>query len=162
MAARLCTIASLDHLVLTVASIPRTISFYTALGMRHEQFTPSTSGTETARHALLFGQTKINLHERGREFEPKALHVRPGSGDLCFLVEEKVDMVLARLRDQGLEVLEGGEVVERTGVRGKLRSVYTRDPDGNLIEWVRGSNWSAFADDPGCPTMSDHRIARRP
>jgi catechol 2,3-dioxygenase-like lactoylglutathione lyase family enzyme len=129
---RLCKIASLDHLVLTVSSIPRTVSFYTSLGMKHEQFTPSSSST--ARHALLYGQSKINLHERGKEFEPKAQNVQVGSGDLCFLVEDKVDDVLKRLHKEGLEVLEGGQVVERTGARGKLRSVYIRDPDGNLVE----------------------------
>lgn len=102
--------------------------------MRHEQFTPASSSTP--RHALLFGQTKINLHEQGKEFEPKAMNVKVGSGDLCFLIEEKVDDVLVRLKGSGVEVLEGGEVVGRTGARGKLRSVYTRDPDGNLVEWV--------------------------
>ena len=132
--ARLCTIASLDHLVLTVASIPRAVTFYTSLGMRHEQFTPSSPPSAPARHALLFGQSKINLHERGKEFEPKAQHVQVGSGDLCFILDEKVDDVLLALRKAGQEVLEGGEVVERTGARGRLRSVYTRDPDGNLVE----------------------------
>lgn len=132
--ARLCTITSLDHLVLTVASIPRTISFYTSLGMRHEQFTPASSST--ARHALLFGSSKINLHERGKEFEPKAENVQVGSGDLCFLVENRVDDVLGELRKKGIDVLQGGQVVDRTGARGKIRSVYIRDPDGNLVEWV--------------------------
>jgi hypothetical protein len=78
----------------------------------------------------------MNLHERGKEFEPKAQNVQVGSGDLCFLVEDKVDDVLKRLHKEGTEVLEGGQVVERTGARGKLRSVYIRDPDGNLVEWV--------------------------
>jgi catechol 2,3-dioxygenase-like lactoylglutathione lyase family enzyme len=100
--------------------------------MRHEQFTPSSS--KVARHALLYGQSKINLHEKGKEFEPKAENVQVGSGDLCFLVEDKVDDVLQKLKQGGMEVLEGGEVVERTGARGKLRSVYIRDPDGNLVE----------------------------
>jgi len=129
---RLCKIASLDHLVLTVKSIPRTVSFYTSLGMKHEQFTPA--GSSVARHALIYGQSKINLHEQGKEFEPKAQNVQVGSGDLCFLVEDKVDDVLKTLKKEGIEVLEGGEVVERTGARGKLRSTYIRDPDGNLVE----------------------------
>lgn len=129
---RLCTIASLDHLVLTVASIPRTVAFYTSLGMKHEQFTPA--GSSVARHALLYGHSKINLHERGKEFEPKAQSVQVGSGDLCFLIDDKVDSVLKALKEGGHEVLEGGQVVERTGARGKLRSVYTRDVDGNLVE----------------------------
>jgi catechol 2,3-dioxygenase-like lactoylglutathione lyase family enzyme len=129
---RLCKIASLDHLVLTVKSVPRTVSFYTSLGMKHEQFTPA--GSSVARHALLYGQSKINLHELGKEFEPKAQNVQVGSGDLCFLVEDKVDDVLQALKNEGIEVLEGGKVVERTGARGKLRSAYIRDPDGNLVE----------------------------
>jgi catechol 2,3-dioxygenase-like lactoylglutathione lyase family enzyme len=129
---RLCKIASLDHLVLTVKSVPRTVSFYTSLGMKHEQFTPA--GSSVARHALLYGQSKINLHELGKEFEPKAQNVQVGSGDLCFLVEDKVDDVLLALKNEGIEVLEGGKVVERTGARGKLRSAYIRDPDGNLVE----------------------------
>lgn len=134
MAARLCTIASLDHLVLTVSSITQSISFYTALEMRHEQFTPSAPPAASPRHALLFGVSKINLHEKGKEFEPKAENVQVGSGDLCFIVDDKVDDVLAPLHKSGTEVLEGGKVVERTGAKGKLRSVYIRDPDGNLVE----------------------------
>lgn len=136
MAGRLCTIASLDHLVLTVKSIPRTVSFYTSLGMKHEQFPSGANQQQQKRHALRFGPSKINLHEVGHEFEPKAEHVQAGSGDLCFLIHENVGDVLSRLKMQGMEVLEGGEVVERTGARGKLTSVYIRDPDGNLVEYV--------------------------
>lgn len=128
-------VRSLDHLVLTVANIPATIQFYVSvMGMVHQSF---TSGEGVERHALLFGTQKINLHEKGREFEPKAEKVMPGSGDLCFIVDDDVDEVLGRLRKEKggeIEVLEGGGVVDRTGARKKLRSVYFRDPDGNLIE----------------------------
>lgn len=125
------TVASLDHLVLTVKDLEATINFYQRfLGMKHTSFV--SGGVE--RHALAFGSQKINLHVSGKEFEPKAEKVQPGSGDLCFLVQDKVDDVLERLNSEGLHVLEGGKVVDRTGARGKLRSVYIRDPDGNLIE----------------------------
>ena len=138
-----CTVRSLDHLVLTVSSIPSTIFFYTIqLGMHHETFT-TTSLTSTSqsqpqtRHALTFGSQKINLHQSGAEFEPKAGRVQPGSADLCFLTDEPVQAVCERLKERGVEVLEGGGVVSRTGATGNLRSVYVRDPDGNLVECVR-------------------------
>lgn len=86
------------------------------------------------RHALSFGQQKINLHVGGKEFEPKAGNVKPGSADLCFLIQDPVDEVLNRLKTNGIALLEDGKVVDRTGARGKLRSVYIRDPDDNLIE----------------------------
>ena len=82
---------------------------------------------------VAFGDSKINLHLSGKEFEPKAQHVQPGSADLCFLVEEDVQDVLKRLQEKGIQYFEGG-VVTRTGARAQLRSVYIRDPDGNLIE----------------------------
>ncbi|MEK9833834.1 MAG: VOC family protein [Rhodospirillaceae bacterium] len=119
-------IRSLDHLVLTVASIEATCAFYTdALGMAVETFAEG-------RVALKFGDQKINLHQAGREFEPKAAHPLPGSGDLCFLTDAPVRDVIDRLRTLGIEIIEGP--VPRTGATGPLTSVYFRDPDGNLIE----------------------------
>lgn len=130
--ASIATAASLDHLVLTVKDLEATIRFYEKyLGMKHASFT--SGGIE--RHALTFGGQKINLHVSGKEFEPKAQNVQPGSSDLCFLVEDQVDRVLQRLQADGIHILEDGKVVDRTGARGKLRSVYVRDPDGNLIEY---------------------------
>ena len=128
------TALSLDHIVLTVQDLDATVKFYQdVLGMTHSSFaSPSSPGVQ--RHALSFGAQKINLHVSGKEFEPKAASVQPGSADLCFLVRESVDEVLGRLGDAGVKVLEGGMVVERTGARGRLRSVYVRDPDGNLVE----------------------------
>ncbi|KAI0126792.1 biphenyl-2,3-diol 1,2-dioxygenase, variant [Xylariales sp. AK1849] len=124
-------VQSLDHLVLTVKDLQSTVRFYeSVLGMKHTSF--RTGGQE--RHALVFGQQKINLHISGKEFEPKAQTVQPGSGDLCFLIEDKVDDVAKRLHGQNIEVLEGGGVVERTGAKSQLKSVYIRDPDGNLVE----------------------------
>lgn len=128
------TVLSLDHLVLTVRDLEATVKFYEqVLGMKHSAFT-SPSSPDVQRHALSFGPQKINLHVAGKEFEPKAERVVPGSADLCFLVQERVDEVVNRLGERGVRVLEDGGVVERTGARGKLRSVYLRDPDGNLIE----------------------------
>lgn len=127
-----CRVKSLDHLVLTVKDLHATVNFYKDLGMTHSSFTSGSSNVY--RNALSFGEQKINLHISGKEFEPKAMNVQPGSGDLCFLIEDNVDDVLRRLKDRGEEILEGGKVVERTGARGKLRSVYLRDPDGNLVE----------------------------
>lgn len=118
-------IKSLDHLVLTVASIEQTCAFYQRiLGCGRETFAGG-------RTALTFGDQKINLHEAGREFEPRARLATPGSGDLCFLVDDFED-AQTQLRNENVEIIEGP--VERTGARGILSSIYCRDPDGNLIE----------------------------
>jgi catechol 2,3-dioxygenase-like lactoylglutathione lyase family enzyme len=115
-----------DHLVLTVASIERTVAFYTrALGMTHEVFGPDK------RSALRFGPHKINLHQSDNMFEPKALTPVPGSGDICFLVDD-FDGIEAQLAAANVPILVPAS--ERSGTRGKLRSIYVRDPDGNLVE----------------------------
>ncbi len=120
----ICKAKSLDHFVLTVKDIDATIRFYSELlGMQHSSF-PAATDPSITRHALNFGTQKINLHQSGKEFEPKAQNVQPGSGDLCFLVEGSVDNILGGLKQEGIFVLEGGKVVERTGAQGKLRSVY--------------------------------------
>ncbi len=119
-------IESLDHLVLTVASIETTCAFYAnVMGMEAVTF-------EGGRTALHFGRQKINLHLAGHEFEPKADRPVPGSGDLCFLTEKPIADVVAHLNEQKVDIIEGP--VARTGAVGPLRSVYFRDPDGNLIE----------------------------
>ncbi len=124
------SVASLDHLVLTVADIGATVSFYTGvLGMRAETFRPADGTTRTA---LVFGAQKINLHLAGAEFEPRARDPRPGSGDLCFLTETPLDDWHAHLERHGVAVELGP--VERTGATGPIVSIYLRDPDGNLIE----------------------------
>ncbi|MEM8841943.1 MAG: VOC family protein [Pseudomonadota bacterium] len=119
-------IQSLDHLVLTVASIEASVSFYAGvLGMEEIRF-------GAGRIALAFGSQKINLHQAGREFEPKAAHPGPGSADLCFLSETPVAEIAARLAAMGVEIEEGP--VPRTGATGPITSIYLRDPDANLIE----------------------------
>jgi catechol 2,3-dioxygenase-like lactoylglutathione lyase family enzyme len=116
----------LDHLVLTVADVDATVDFYQrVLGM-----TPVTFGA--GRRALAFGEQKINLHQAGAEFEPKALRPTPGSADLCFVTSTDLDEVERQLREVGVEIEEGP--VDRTGALGPIRSVYFRDPDLNLLE----------------------------
>lgn len=118
-------ITALDHLVLTVADIEDTCEFYVrVLGMTRETFAGG-------RTALKFGSQKINLHVAGKEFEPKAMNATPGSGDLCFVVDD-VRAAKKRLAEEGIKIVD--RLIERTGAVGELLSVYCRDPDGNLIE----------------------------
>ena len=122
-------ITGLDHLVLTVRDLDATVRFYVeALGMRLENFAEG-------RQALHFGSHKINLHLAGHELEPKAAHPTPGSADLCFLTERPLAEIGQRLASRGYRVIEGP--VARTGAIGPIRSIYARDPDGNLVEVAR-------------------------
>jgi len=119
-------ISRLDHLVLTVRDIETTVAFYTSvLAMQKQLF-------GQGRVALRFGEQKINLHEAGREIEPKAQHPQPGSADLCFISKTPLEEVIAHVKSCGVEILEGP--VTRTGARAALLSIYFRDPDNNLIE----------------------------
>ena len=116
----------LDHLVLTVADIDATVDFYTRiLGMRAVTFGPGRTG-------LAFGHSKINLHQAGREFEPKAHRPTPGSADLCLIAADPLEQVIEELTEHDVPIEEGP--VERTGATGTILSVYFRDPDRNLIE----------------------------
>ncbi|MCO4847924.1 MAG: VOC family protein [Yoonia sp.] len=116
----------LDHLVLTVADIDRTCDFYSA------NFGFEVVSFGSGRKALKFGQQKFNLHQAGKEFEPKADRPTPGSADLCLIAETKLDDVILELQFKGIPIEEGP--VDRTGAEGKIRSIYLRDPDANLIE----------------------------
>jgi catechol 2,3-dioxygenase-like lactoylglutathione lyase family enzyme len=119
----------IDHIVLTTRDKPACIRFYTeVLGMKLVTFkTPSEE-----RLAFTFGAQKINLHEWGREFSPRAHVAVPGSLDLCFIAAVSLDEVMARLRAARIPIVEGP--VKKTGATGPIRSVYVRDPDLNLVE----------------------------
>ena len=120
------TLEKLDHLVLPVSNIDAIATFYTTyLGMEKRIF-----GDD--RVALHFGDQKINLHPAGWDYEPKARVSIAGSADLCFIVSERVESLQTKLVQLGVDIIEGP--VERTGATGRLRSIYIRDPDGNLIE----------------------------
>ena len=119
-------IERLDHLVITVTDIEATCAFYwQVMGIEVVTF-------GAGRKALAFGQQKINLHERGKEFEPKAIVPTPGSADLCFIASTPISEVVQHLAAEHIEIILGP--VQRTGATGILESVYFRDPDGNLIE----------------------------
>lgn len=116
----------IDHLVITVADIERTVDFYQrVLGMQRIEF-------GAGRVALRCGAQKINLHQLGREFEPRAQQVEAGSADLCFIAETPIDEAIEHIRQQGVNLIDGP--VERSGANGPIVSLYLRDPDGNLIE----------------------------
>lgn len=119
-------VSHLDHLVLAVRDVSKTVSFYQAvLGMRKVSF-----GGD--RVALRFGNRKINLHPLSQEFEPKARHVQPGSADLCFIIETPLEAAQKHLQACGVDIIAGP--VKRTGAIGSILSLYFRDPDANLIE----------------------------
>jgi len=122
-----------DHLVLTVKDIDKTVNFYeSVMGMKKVVF-------GEGRIALSFGSQKINLHQLGEEFEPKAENVKSGSADLCFIINEPIEQAIKNLSECHIPIIEGP--VSRTGAKGKIISAYFRDPDGNLIEV---SNYSSM------------------
>ncbi len=122
-------VTGLDHLVLTVVDLDATCDFYSrVLGMDVVTFT--SGGIE--RRALKFADQKINLHQAGAEFDPKAAQPKPGSADLCFIIDGPLERAIGHLRANDVTIEQGP--VQRTGARGPIMSVYFRDPDGNLIE----------------------------
>jgi catechol 2,3-dioxygenase-like lactoylglutathione lyase family enzyme len=119
-------IEGIDHVVFTVRDIEATCDFYArALGVTVISF-------DNGRRALQIGRSKINLHQVGHEFEPKAARPGPGTQDICLISTTPLTEVIAGLQDAGVEIIEGP--VSRTGALGTMESVYLRDPDGNLIE----------------------------
>ncbi len=127
----------IDHIVITAFDLERTLDFYTrVMGMEAITFAGG-------RRGLAFGRQKINLHQAGREFEPKALRPTPGSVDLCFITETPLAEVAAHLKALGVAIADGP--VPKTGALGPMTSVYFRDPDGNLIEV---SNYEGSGDKP--------------
>jgi catechol 2,3-dioxygenase-like lactoylglutathione lyase family enzyme len=116
----------IDHLVLTVKDVEATLEFYQrVLKMKPERF-------DGGRRSLSFGSNKINLHQQGKEFEPKAQHAIPGSSDLCLITHFPIKDVVARLEQNSVAVVHGP--VRKVGALGPMLSVYFRDLDGNLIE----------------------------
>ncbi|WP_128113669.1 VOC family protein [Polynucleobacter necessarius] len=121
----------LDHLVLTTAKEAECVDFYTrVLGMKLESFIGGTPPVE--RKAFKFGNQKINLYIKGKEFEPKADTPTPGSLDLCFIADRPLEMVIEKLAAESWPIIEGPVI--RTGATQKINSIYVRDPDQNLIE----------------------------
>jgi catechol 2,3-dioxygenase-like lactoylglutathione lyase family enzyme len=124
-------IERIDHIVITTDREAECIRFYCeVLGMRYETFIGGNPPVE--RKSFKFGPNKINLHVKGREFEPKAHLPVPGAIDLCFIASVPLDEVIARLAAANVPVVEGP--VFRTGATSRIRSVYVRDPDLNLVE----------------------------
>jgi catechol 2,3-dioxygenase-like lactoylglutathione lyase family enzyme len=118
-----------DHIVITTRDLAGCVRFYTeVLGMKLEKFQTPTE----QRLALKFGNQKINLHEWGREFSPRAHVAAPGTLDLCFIASVPLEQVMARLKASNVPILEGP--VMKTGAVSRIRSVYVRDPDLNLVE----------------------------
>ena len=126
-----CEISSIDHIVMTVADMSKTIDFYrSVLGTTVVEFLPPTGGP--ARKSLHFGEQKINLHNAASPYIPHAKAAQAGSVDLCFISLQSIDDWQTHLADLGVSVELGP--VRKTGANGVLMSLYIRDPDGNLIE----------------------------
>jgi catechol 2,3-dioxygenase-like lactoylglutathione lyase family enzyme len=118
-------ILEMDHFVLTTKNIKACLRFYTeTLGMEQKEI--------KGRFTLWFGSHKINIHTRPAEFLPAADQPVPGSLDLCFEIEDDIEIVFADLKSKSAPLVS--DIVERNGSKGKMRSIYLRDPDGNLIE----------------------------
>jgi len=122
----------IDHVVITVKNLNKTIDFYTnILGMKLEEFSPTLDDNQI-RYAVSFGSQKINIHEEKKPFKPNALHPYSGSMDICFISKNKINDWVHHLVKKGINIEIGPE--KKTGALGPILSIYIRDPDFNLIE----------------------------
>ena len=122
----------IDHVVITVKNLNKTIDFYTnILGMKLEKFASSLDN-EQIRYAVIFGSQKINIHEEKKPIKPNALNPSSGSMDICFISKNKINNWVHHLLKKGINIEIGPE--KKTGALGPILSIYIRDPDFNLIE----------------------------
>ena len=122
----------IDHVVITVKDLNKTIDFYTnLLGMKLEKFSSSLDNNQF-RYAVSFGSQKINIHEEKKPIKPNALNPSSGSMDICFISKNKINDWVHHLVKKGINIETGPE--KKTGALGPILSIYIRDPDCNLIE----------------------------
>jgi catechol 2,3-dioxygenase-like lactoylglutathione lyase family enzyme len=122
----------IDHVVITVKDLKKTIDFYTnILGMKLEKFSSSLDDNQF-RYAVSFGSQKINIHEEIKPIKPNALNPSSGSMDICFISKNKINDWVHHLVKKGINIETGPE--RKTGALGPILSIYIRDPDFNLIE----------------------------
>ena len=125
-------VEKIDHVVITVKDLDKTIDFYTnALGMKLEKFSSSLDNNQI-RYAVSFGSQKINIHEEKKPIKPNALNPSSGSMDICFISKNKINDWVHHLVKKGINIEIGPE--KKTGALGPILSIYIRDPDFNLIE----------------------------
>ena len=118
-------IKNIDHFVITSHDLTKSIAFYQdILGLKHVE--------RNGRHAFVFGNQKINIHAKKGEFQPAALHPEYGSQDFCLIVEDDIESVKKEIIKKSYPIVEG--IVDRHGAKGNIKSLYLRDPDGNLVE----------------------------
>ncbi|WP_102348896.1 VOC family protein [Bacillus sp. Marseille-P3661] len=116
----------IDHIVLTVKDVERTVDFYSnVLGMEVQVYGGKWK-------TMAFGQQRINLHELGSEVPIRAQNPTPGSADICLIASTPIEEVIQHVKAKGVEIEEGP--IMRAGALGQLESIYFRDPDNNLVE----------------------------
>jgi len=117
----------IDHIVLNCESVDHMAAWYEkTLGMKRELFGPEK------RVALKFGDQKINLRPIGAKNWITSKNESEGSVDICFITDENLSLVKARIEDAGVKIIQGP--VEKIGSLGSMISIYFRDPEGSLLE----------------------------